>query len=134
MWQILVGGLILLAEQGLACEAYNVSSGRSISVTEMARALIAELGLTDRTRLTYTGSSWPGDAQRGKFRSPRSAGWVMLHRSGSKRGWRAPSVGSSRLRTRTAQLAPDKNENTVVSQRDPAMSLVPEGKSLESGG
>ena len=59
-----VAGLILLAEQGLACEAYNLSSGRSVSVTEMAHALIAELGLTDRTRLTYTGSSWTGDAQR----------------------------------------------------------------------
>lgn len=59
-----VRGLMLLAEQGLAGEAYNVSSGRSLSVTEMAHALIAELGLTDRTRITYTGSSWRGDAQR----------------------------------------------------------------------
>jgi len=59
-----VGGLILLAEQGSACEAYNVSSGRSISVTEVAHALIAELGLADRTRITYTGRSWRGDAQR----------------------------------------------------------------------
>jgi len=59
-----VGGLMLLAEQGSACQAYNVSSGHSISVTEMAHALIAELGLTDRTRITYTGNSWRGDAQR----------------------------------------------------------------------
>jgi UDP-glucose 4-epimerase len=59
-----VRGLILLVEQGLACEAYNISSGRSVSVTEMAHTLIGELGLTDRTRLTYTGSSWTGDAQR----------------------------------------------------------------------
>jgi len=59
-----VEGLILLAEQGSACEPYNVSSGRSVSVTEMAHALIAELGLADRTRITYTGSSWRGDAQR----------------------------------------------------------------------
>jgi UDP-glucose 4-epimerase len=59
-----VGGLILLAEQGSACQAYNLSSGRSVSVTEMAHTLIAELGLTDRTRITYTGNSWRGDAQR----------------------------------------------------------------------
>ncbi len=59
-----VAGLLLLAEQGSACEAYNVSSGRSVTVTEMARTLIAKLGLTDRTRIAYTGSSWRGDAQR----------------------------------------------------------------------
>ena len=59
-----VSGLMLLAEQGSACEAYNLSSGRSVSVTEMAHVLIAELGLTDRTRITYTGNSWRGDAQR----------------------------------------------------------------------
>ena len=59
-----VDGLMLLAEQGSACEAYNVSSGRSVSVTEIAHTLIARLGLADRTHITYTGSSWRGDAQR----------------------------------------------------------------------
>ena len=59
-----VQGLLLLAERGCPAEAYNLSSGRSVSVTELAHALIAALNLAGRTRITYTGSSWPGDAQR----------------------------------------------------------------------
>ncbi len=59
-----VQGLLLLAERGLTAEAYNLSSGCSVSVTEVAQMLIAALGLTGETRITYTGSSWVGDAQR----------------------------------------------------------------------
>jgi UDP-glucose 4-epimerase len=59
-----VQGLLLLAERGLLAEAYNLSSGCSVSVTEVARMLIAALGLAGQTRITYTGSSWLGDAQR----------------------------------------------------------------------
>ncbi len=47
-----VQGLLLLAERGLPVEAYNVSSGSSTSVTELARMLIAALGLTDKTHIT----------------------------------------------------------------------------------
>ena len=59
-----VQGLLLLGERGLKAEAYNLSSGCSVSVTEVAQMLITALGLTGETRITYTGSSWPGDAQR----------------------------------------------------------------------
>jgi len=59
-----VQGLLLLAERGLTAEAYNLSSGHSVSVTEVARMLIAALNLTGETQITYTGSSWLGDAQR----------------------------------------------------------------------
>lgn len=59
-----VQGLVLLAERGLPAEAYNLSSGSSISVTEVAHKLIAALRLSDQTHITYTGSSWTGDAQR----------------------------------------------------------------------
>jgi UDP-glucose 4-epimerase len=69
-----VGALILLAERGSASEAYNVSSGTSLSVTEMAHTLIAELGLKDRTRITYTGNSWRGDAQRWEVSIAKLAG------------------------------------------------------------
>ena len=48
----------------MTAEVYNLSSGYSISVTEIAQMLIAALGLAGQTRITYTGSSWPGDAQR----------------------------------------------------------------------
>lgn len=60
----IVQGLLLLAERGLTAEAYNLSSGSSVSVTEVAHKLIAALGLAGQTRITYTGSSWTGDAQR----------------------------------------------------------------------
>jgi UDP-glucose 4-epimerase len=59
-----VQGLTLLAEHGVLAEAYNISSGSSTSVTEVAQMLIAALGLTGETRISYTGSSWVGDAQR----------------------------------------------------------------------
>ncbi len=59
-----VQGLLLLAERGLIAEAFNLSSGHAISITEIAQMLIAALGLTAQTHITYTGSSWVGDAQR----------------------------------------------------------------------
>lgn len=59
-----VQGLRLLAERGVASEAYNISSGSSTSVTALAHVLIAALGLEGQTQLAYTGSSWTGDAQR----------------------------------------------------------------------
>jgi UDP-glucose 4-epimerase len=59
-----VRGLVLLAEHGVPVEAYNISSGSSLSVTEVAHRLISALGLAGQTRITYSDSSWPGDAQR----------------------------------------------------------------------
>lgn len=59
-----VQGLVLLAERGLTGQAYNLSSGSSVSVTEVAHSLIAALELPNQTRISYTGRSWTGDAQR----------------------------------------------------------------------
>jgi UDP-glucose 4-epimerase len=59
-----VQGLLLLALQGAPGEAYNVSSGANYSVTELAHRLIAVRGLTGKTEIAYTGTSWVGDAQR----------------------------------------------------------------------
>lgn len=58
-----VQGLCVLAAHGCAGEAYNVSSGRSYSVTQLAERLLAVLGLAD-VPLEFTGASWTGDAQR----------------------------------------------------------------------
>ena len=58
-----VQGMLLLAERGLTAEAYNISSGYSTSVTDVAHRLIAVLGLTGTTQIKYTGASWRGDAQ-----------------------------------------------------------------------
>jgi len=59
-----VQGLLLLAERGLVTETYNLSSGYSLSVTEIAQMLISALDLAGHTHIEYTGSSWVGDAQR----------------------------------------------------------------------
>ncbi|HLI49124.1 MAG TPA: SDR family NAD(P)-dependent oxidoreductase [Chthonomonas sp.] len=59
-----VQGLLLLALKGECCQAYNVSSGKNCSVTELAHAIIAARGLEGKTRIEYTGTSWVGDAQR----------------------------------------------------------------------
>ena len=45
-------------------EAYNVSSGESVTITALAQRLLVLLGLAGQTELTYTGQSWAGDAQR----------------------------------------------------------------------
>ena len=59
-----VQGLCLLAERGVAGKAYNIASGVSHSVTELAHILIDVVGLAGKTTLSFTGESWPGDAQR----------------------------------------------------------------------
>ncbi len=59
-----VSGLLTLGAAGVPGEAYNVASGTSHSITQIAEMLLEELGLRGRTRLGYTGQSWAGDAQR----------------------------------------------------------------------
>jgi nucleoside-diphosphate-sugar epimerase len=59
-----VDGLLTLAAQGLPGESYNIASGTSHAVTEIAQALLSILGLDGRTTLAFTGESWAGDAQR----------------------------------------------------------------------
>jgi len=57
-------GLLTLARAGVSGEAYNVASGVSHTVTDLAMRLLRILDLQDRTRIEYTGASWVGDAQR----------------------------------------------------------------------
>ena len=59
-----VAGLMVLALHGVSGEAYNLASGVSHNVTEIAHMLLDILELRDRTRISYTGESWSGDAQR----------------------------------------------------------------------
>lgn len=58
-----VAGLLLLAWRGAPGEAYNIASGVSYSVTELAHSLLRILGLEGQTRITYSQQSWAGDAQ-----------------------------------------------------------------------
>jgi UDP-glucose 4-epimerase len=59
-----VAALLVLGRRGEPGQAYNVASGRSCSVTDLAHLIIATLGLEGRTRIVTTGQSWVGDAQR----------------------------------------------------------------------
>jgi len=59
-----VSGLLLLAEHGVRGESYNIASGRSASVLELAGILLEILKLSGHTRIRTTGASWLGDAQR----------------------------------------------------------------------
>jgi nucleoside-diphosphate-sugar epimerase len=59
-----VSGLLVLASSGAPGEAYNIASGVSHTVTEVAECLLGLLQLRGQTELTYTGESWAGDAQR----------------------------------------------------------------------
>ena len=56
-----VQGLLTLAENGVNGEAYNIASGTSHNVTEIAHVLLDILGLSGKTELVYTGESWTGD-------------------------------------------------------------------------
>jgi UDP-glucose 4-epimerase len=58
-----VSGLVTLGLSGKVGEAYNIASGKSSSVTELALDLLRVLGLEEQTRLSYSGASWSGDAQ-----------------------------------------------------------------------
>jgi UDP-glucose 4-epimerase len=59
-----VAGLMILALRGNSGEAYNLASGGSHNVTEIAHMLLDILGLRERAKISYTGESWSGDAQR----------------------------------------------------------------------
>jgi nucleoside-diphosphate-sugar epimerase len=56
-------GIITLALRGEAGEPYNVGSGTSCSITELAHMLLQQLNLPDTT-ISYTGASWSGDVPR----------------------------------------------------------------------
>jgi UDP-glucose 4-epimerase len=66
-----VEALLFIAAYGECCLPYNVSSETSNSIAELAEAVIAARGLTGKTRIEYTGTSWPGDAQRYEVAAPR---------------------------------------------------------------
>jgi len=55
-------GLLTIGVGGAPGEAYNVCSGRSWTITELAERLLTLLGLD--AELSYTGTSWPGDVER----------------------------------------------------------------------
>ncbi len=58
-----VKGLLVLGERGMVGESYNIAAGVSHSVTDLARLVIDVRGMTGKTKMSFTGESWAGDAQ-----------------------------------------------------------------------
>jgi UDP-glucose 4-epimerase len=56
-----VDALILLGEKGEQGEIYNIAGGNPISIGNLANLILTELGLSEKTDIKYTGSSWKGD-------------------------------------------------------------------------
>ncbi|MEY2404616.1 MAG: UDP-glucose 4-epimerase [Acidimicrobiaceae bacterium] len=54
-------GLLTLVDGGEPGEAYNVCTGKSHTVTDVAKTMIDLLGLD--AELSFTGVSWPGDVE-----------------------------------------------------------------------
>lgn len=58
-----VRGIVLSSQTGQIGQAYNIASGHSSSVSELAQLLLEQLSLKESAKIQYTGESWPGDAQ-----------------------------------------------------------------------
>jgi UDP-glucose 4-epimerase len=58
-----VNGFLTIGAKGVTGEPYNIGSGSSVSVTELAHIMLEQLGLKD-TKITYTGQSWKGDVPK----------------------------------------------------------------------
>lgn len=58
-----VEGLMQVAAKGVPGEAYNIASGTSHSVTDVAKEILRQRGLDKTTQITYSSQSWNGDAQ-----------------------------------------------------------------------
>jgi len=57
-----VDATMLIIEKGrLKGEAYNVGYGRNFSVSEIVEEILKITGLAGKTKIRYTGKSWPGD-------------------------------------------------------------------------
>lgn len=70
---------VLAAKPGKrAAEIYNISSDGKTSVTEIADAVLAELGLAKKTKKKFTGKSWAGDVKTMMLDSKklRGLGWT----------------------------------------------------------
>lgn len=55
-----VSALMLAAERGLAGEVYNAGTGEPITITDLAKEILDEMGMPG-TPIEYTMQSWPGD-------------------------------------------------------------------------
>lgn len=70
-----VTGFLTLGLHGVPGESYNVASGASHNVTQIAEMLLDGLGYRGRTRIEYTGQSWAGDAQHWEVDISRICGF-----------------------------------------------------------
>lgn len=57
----MVNALLLAAEKAVGGQVYNVSGGSPVSIGNLVDYILAQLGLTGRVDVQYSGHSWKGD-------------------------------------------------------------------------
>jgi UDP-glucose 4-epimerase len=60
----MVDALLLAAQKGAGGEIYNVSGGNPISIGNLVNQLLAQLDLTGKVDVHYSGCSWRGDIKK----------------------------------------------------------------------
>jgi UDP-glucose 4-epimerase len=58
-----VDALMLAATNGVGGQVYNVSGGNPVTMEHLVDLILAQLGLTAKVDVRYTGQSWKGDIQ-----------------------------------------------------------------------
>ena len=59
-----VDALILIAEKGKLGQIYTIAGGNPTSIENLARLMLQELKLAEKTKIRYTGVSWKGDISK----------------------------------------------------------------------
>jgi len=57
----LIDALVLVAERGIGGEVYNVSGENPVRIDTLVETILAEIDLTAKVKVEYTGRSWKGD-------------------------------------------------------------------------
>jgi UDP-glucose 4-epimerase len=60
----MVDALILASTKGVGGEVYNVSGESPVNIGHLVELILAELGLTNKVDVQYTGHYWKGDIRR----------------------------------------------------------------------
>jgi UDP-glucose 4-epimerase len=60
----MVDALMLAATKGIGGHVYNVSGENPVTIGHLVELILAQLGLTDKVDVQYTGHSWKGDIEK----------------------------------------------------------------------
>ena len=60
----MVEAVMLTATQGVGGQVYNVSGGTPVTIGHLVELILAELGMSGKIDVSYTGHSWKGDIMK----------------------------------------------------------------------